>query len=245
MECPSDVPAQAVGTQQVVSPFCESGNKGTLTKATSQQDQSLEKQNLCTNPPNNTRQSWKTTAETLEGVRSSSRKMQTLSTSLQLLSNVNEEHLFIVRRIHKLGFKAGRVLKRYFSIFGTVVRVLVAHSTVRSDGDSHCYARRRPSSLGFIQMSSTTAVDKILQMGPELEIGGSVIRIQKFHRQHADEAAAEEQATTGKTCFDDESLWVRQTTVGSDPSLRSLSTASLSEVSDDDGDDEESCDLHN
>ena len=80
------------------------------------------------------------------------RQVQTLSSSLQLLSNVNPDCLFIVRRINKLGFKAARTLKKHFSTHGNVLRVLVAHSTVRQHGDPQCQARRRPSSLGFVQM---------------------------------------------------------------------------------------------
>ncbi|CAE7464458.1 mkkA [Symbiodinium sp. CCMP2592] len=40
--------------------------------------------------------------------------VQTLSTSLQLLSKEDPDKLIIVRRINKLGFKASRKLKQYF-----------------------------------------------------------------------------------------------------------------------------------
>lgn len=112
------------------------------------------------------------------------RQVQTLSTSLQLLSDEDPDCLFIVRRINKLGFKAARTLKRHFSAYGTVVRVLAAHSTVRQHGDPQCHARRRPSSLGFVQMATTEAVGKILEFGDEQEIEGAMIRVQRFKRQH-------------------------------------------------------------
>jgi|Transcript_57507 hypothetical protein len=117
--------------------------------------------------------------------RQAGRQVQTLSSSLQLLSNVNPDCLFIVRRINKLGFKAARTLKKHFSTHGNVLRVLVAHSTVRQHGDPQCQARRRPSSLGFVQMASKEAVEAVLASGMEQEVDGSNIRVQKFERQHS------------------------------------------------------------
>jgi len=176
----------------------------------------------------------------------SARQVQTLSTSLQLLSNENPDCLFIVRRINKLGFKAGRTLKRHFSSFGAVVRVLVAHSTVRQHGDPQCHARCRPSSLGFVQMASNIAVEKILELGQEQDIEGSMIRIQKFQRKHAEAGAVEENSP--KLLLDDDSAWLRQMTSASDTSTLTMSTTASSagspmeEIFDDDN--EESCDLH-
>jgi len=127
------------------------------------------------------------------------------------------------------------------------VRVLVAHSTVRQHGDPQCHARRRPSSLGFVQMASKIAVEKILELGQEQEIEGSMIRIQKFQRQHAEAGALEENSP--KFLLDDDSAWIRQMTSASDTSTLTMSTTASSagspmqEIFDDD-DDEESCDLH-
>eukprot|EP00445_Apocalathium_hangoei_P055961 CAMPEP_0204049922 /NCGR_PEP_ID=MMETSP0360-20130528/119324_1 /ASSEMBLY_ACC=CAM_ASM_000342 /TAXON_ID=268821 /ORGANISM="Scrippsiella Hangoei, Strain SHTV-5" /LENGTH=75 /DNA_ID=CAMNT_0050996845 /DNA_START=18 /DNA_END=242 /DNA_ORIENTATION=+ len=56
----------------------------------------------------------------------------TLSMSLQMLSNEDPACLFIVRRINKLGFKAARKIRQYFMAYGQVLKVLVAHSTVRT-----------------------------------------------------------------------------------------------------------------
>jgi len=128
------------------------------------------------------------------------RQVQTLSTSLQLLSTEDPDCLFIVRRINKLGFKAARKLKQHYSAFGAVVRVLVAHSTVRGDPRvaGPARARRRPSSLGFVQMTSPEAVAKVLEQGAEQEVDGSFIRVQRFERQHSEEAMAEEEASDEK-----------------------------------------------
>lgn len=111
--------------------------------------------------------------------------LQTLSTSLQLLADEDPNNLLIVRRINKLGFKASGKLKHYFQKFGTVIKVLVAHSTCRQTGEVPCQARRRPSSLGFIHMASAAAVREVLALGEEQEVDGAFIRVQKFERQHA------------------------------------------------------------
>jgi hypothetical protein len=100
--------------------------------------------------------------------------------------------LFIVRRINKLGFKAVRTLKRHFSAHGQVAKVLLAHSTVRQHGDPSCHARRRPSSLGFVQMANAEAVSKVLAFGAEQEVDGVMIRVQSFERQRISECEKED-----------------------------------------------------
>lgn len=129
------------------------------------------------------------------------RQVQTLSTSLQMLSREDADVLLIVRRINKLGFKAGRRLKQHFSQYGTVIRVLVAHSTCRPS-DSGSQARKRPSSLGFIHMSKPQDVAQILSLGPEHEVEGVSIRVQRFERQHG-QAVLEEAAAAAAACEED------------------------------------------
>merc|ERR1711972_883527 len=121
---------------------------------------------------------------------------QTLSSSLRLLANEDPSCLFIVRRINKLGFKASRLLRQHFSVHGHVVRVLVAHSTVRQQDEQNTSqaVRRRPSSLGFVQMQSAEAVRKVLAGGLEQEIKGSMIRVQKFEHKAAAPSSEEDSA---------------------------------------------------
>jgi len=110
------------------------------------------------------------------------RQTHTLSASLQILASVDPACLLIVRRINKLGFKAPRKLKQHFSTYGAVVRVLVAHSTVKQQGDPASRTRRRPSSLGFVHMALPSAIAEILKRGENQDIAGSVIRVQGFER---------------------------------------------------------------
>jgi len=175
--------------------------------------------------------------------RGSGRQAQTLSTSLQLLVNEDPDCLFIVRRINKLGFKACRKLKQHFSSYGTVVRVLVAHSTVRQHGDPQCNTRRRPSSLGFVQMAATEAVKAILAKGSEQEVDGSVIRVQRFERQPnghdeeeediEDEVGTEAQAlNNGRDGLTKDSDWNRQHSAYSSVSTRTAASTAVSLESD-------------
>jgi len=116
----------------------------------------------------------------------------TLSSSLQLLSAEDPDTLLIVRRIGKLGFKASRILKEHFTAQGAaVVRVLVATSTVR-EGDGkqgRIVMRRRPGSLGFVQMHSALGVQCVLAHGEEQYVEGASILVQKFERQSAHNGA--------------------------------------------------------
>lgn len=116
----------------------------------------------------------------------------TLSMSLQLLSKEEPDTLFIVRRINKLGFKAARKLKVHFSAYGQVLRVLVAHSTVKLGDPQQFQWRRRPSSLGFIHMAMTESVRQVLALGSEHEVDGCMIRVQRFERQKGAMGCGEE-----------------------------------------------------
>mmetsp|Transcript_74675 Transcript_74675/g.211245 ORF Transcript_74675/g.211245 Transcript_74675/m.211245 type:complete len:361 (+) Transcript_74675:92-1174(+) len=132
----------------------------------------------------------------MEPSRALARPPKTLSSSLQLLAEEDPAVLFIVRRIHKLGFKAARKLREYFAHFGVVVRVLVAHSTARGDArgaEGLARTRRRPSSLGFVQMGAAEAVLRILAVGAEQEVEGFSIRVQRFERQQGVDAIAQEE----------------------------------------------------
>jgi len=140
--------------------------------------------------------------------RPAAKGAQTLSSSLQVLSNEDPDCLFIVRRINKLGFKASRILKQSFSAYGQVVRVLVAHSTVRQQDERSLQAvRRRPSSLGFVQMASAEAARQVLAQGCEQEVNGSLILVQKFEhkvvdaeKEKDDDECNDEVVTPGSGC---------------------------------------------
>lgn len=150
------------------------------------------------------------------------RQVQTLSTSLQMLSKEDPNTLLIVRRINKLGFKGAKKLKTHFSQYGQVNKVLVAHSTCRQNDDAPCQARRRPSSLGFVHMASAESVQKVLALGAEQLVEGAMIRVQKFERQHGEAAIAEDEDEEDGHDKD----WLRQPTGNSNTSTNSGSVGS-------------------
>merc|ERR1719331_3508810 len=115
------------------------------------------------------------------------RAPQTLSTSLRILEAEDPDSLLIVRRISKLGFKATQLLKKHFSAYGSVVKVLLAHSTARQYCDQQFQVKRRPSNLGFIQMGTAEATHKILAEGLSQEICGVSVIVQRFERHDEDE----------------------------------------------------------
>jgi hypothetical protein len=166
-----------------------------------------------------------------ESTDSRKSKGQTLATSLQALSQENPQCIFIVRRINKLGFKAPRKLKSCFSAFGPVVRVLVAHSTVRQSYQPKAQSRRRPSSLGFVQMRTAAAVQAILAMGDEQMVDGVSIAVQQFSRMAHEELVAEEEGIPEDDCEDSEVCYQESPMHGYQESPQGLSPLSFEQGS--------------
>lgn len=121
------------------------------------------------------------------------RPPQTLSASLRSLEVEDPECILIVRRISKLGFKATQSLKKHFSAYGPVVKVLLAHSTARQYCDQQFHVKRRPSNLGFIQMGTAEAAKLVLSQGASHEVEGIAINVQRFERHDDNGELANEQ----------------------------------------------------
>jgi hypothetical protein len=106
----------------------------------------------------------------------------TMKAQLQAIRNENLSSVFIARHINKLGFSSADVLRSYFSRFGPVRDVLVAHSRVkdfRQTGNS----RVRPAGLGFVIMESPADSAKIMKDGPDYLIYGVTVKVQEFRIQ--------------------------------------------------------------
>mmetsp|Transcript_11115 Transcript_11115/g.39311 ORF Transcript_11115/g.39311 Transcript_11115/m.39311 type:complete len:382 (-) Transcript_11115:256-1401(-) len=124
----------------------------------------------------------------------------TLSAIMMALASVDEECVFVVRKINKLGFKAPKLLRKHFSTYGTVVHIYVSESVVRwkgrpPHGDE---IHRRPCSFGFVQMHAAAPVRRLLVQGPQQVIKGVTVAVEKFERrcirgQQVGEWQAEEQ----------------------------------------------------
>jgi len=113
---------------------------------------------------------------------------ETLRLHLRSLIHVDPDRVLIVRKINRLGFSSQTILFQYFSWYGVVERVLVAHSRVKSNsaadkGASPVSSRLRPSGLGFLVMSRAEDAQTILAHGSEQQVNGIMVRIQQFKRQ--------------------------------------------------------------
>mmetsp|Transcript_18332 Transcript_18332/g.33224 ORF Transcript_18332/g.33224 Transcript_18332/m.33224 type:complete len:674 (+) Transcript_18332:102-2123(+) len=113
-------------------------------------------------------------------------KKQTLGMHLTELQGEDPRHVFIARRISRMGFRSQEVLAKHYSQFGKVSRVLVAHSKVKAFQKASSQPRIRPGSLGFVVMGSIESVQKIFAIGKEQTVAGCHIRVEPF--QHTSKA---------------------------------------------------------
>lgn len=138
-------------------------------------------------------------AQALQGAPPPEQTGETLRMHLRSLLHVESSRVLIVRKINRLGFGSPAILKEHFSWYGNVEQVLVAHSRVKSGGgQAGVVSRLRPSGLGFVVMSQTVDAEAILAQGPEHQVCGTFIRVQKFERRMAmedgEDAEEEKQA---------------------------------------------------
>jgi len=92
------------------------------------------------------------------------------------LKNEDQDCVFIVRKIHRLGGPARTLLTKHFSQYGEVAHVFVSDSKVKAQGTKPM----RAGNLGFIVMKSADAVSRILANGGDQTIGRCQFRVQKF-----------------------------------------------------------------
>jgi len=119
------------------------------------------------NTASSTRSTPKEHAESSDGGRD-----MTLQAIMQNLQEVDAAQVVIVRKIKHLGFNSAKALRRHYSTFGKVERVLVSYSHVQS--------RVRPASLGFIVMGDKETADKVLAAGSEQVVGTVPITVGPF-----------------------------------------------------------------
>mmetsp|Transcript_21148 Transcript_21148/g.58638 ORF Transcript_21148/g.58638 Transcript_21148/m.58638 type:complete len:569 (-) Transcript_21148:271-1977(-) len=131
---------------------------------------------------------------------------ETLRMHLRSLIKIDSGRILIVRKINRLGFSSPELLEKHYTWYGTVERVLVAHSRVKSSSvavqaGSNLTSRLRPSGLGFVVMSKPEEAEAILAEGPEQIVCGAVIRVQQFERRmtEMEEANGDEETTGGDT----------------------------------------------
>lgn len=119
-----------------------------------------------------------------------------LRVNLEDLNNIDPDRIVLTRKINRLGFESAQALTAYFSQYGEVDRVLVAHCHSKSRTLHY-----RPSGLGFVVMCKAEDAQAALVGGPEVQIlptGGDVpvaINIQSFKRMETEEQDDKEVVT--------------------------------------------------
>jgi hypothetical protein len=121
---------------------------------------------------------------------------QTLRSNLEYLRSKDASCVFVARKINKLGFKSRSHLHNYFSSYGKVVRVLVAHSKMKPEDDR--YSKTRPGNFGLVVMASPAEVQRILAQGQAHLIEGFEILVHRFeHAQMENECQDDEGRSVG------------------------------------------------
>ena len=102
---------------------------------------------------------------------------------LSILDEHDENLVITVRKIHRLGFKSARALRKHFQQFGNVEKVLLLPSRPKSSDPD---LKPRPASMGFIVMSSVEAANSALSSKDTHLIQGWPVFVQKFVRRETD-----------------------------------------------------------
>jgi len=124
------------------------------------------------------------------GVDRSSRRTSTplhMASHLERLDLQDPRKVITVKKIHKLGFQAGEILREYFEQSGPVEEVLL--SNVPADCEMptrRSGARVRPSGLGWILMRNPEDAIRALGLGDEQDIKGAAVRVQAFRKKCRD-----------------------------------------------------------
>lgn len=111
---------------------------------------------------------------------------ESLRDHLRELADIDTKRVLMVRKINKLGLESSLFLKEYFSQFGSVEKVMVAHTRVRAKGLEK--ARIRPAPLGFVVLSNTEEANAALAQGAEHSVKGVDIGVFSFESHPADES---------------------------------------------------------
>eukprot|EP00746_Dinoflagellata_sp_MGD_P042803 gnl/MRDRNA2_/MRDRNA2_203777_c0_seq1.p1 gnl/MRDRNA2_/MRDRNA2_203777_c0~~gnl/MRDRNA2_/MRDRNA2_203777_c0_seq1.p1 ORF type:complete len:340 (+),score=73.62 gnl/MRDRNA2_/MRDRNA2_203777_c0_seq1:255-1274(+) len=107
---------------------------------------------------------------------------ETLRMHLQSLQDEDPKNVLILRKINKLGFESPDLLETYFSEFGDVKRVLVAHSRVKPS-NRRSRSRVRPAGLGFVVMASRADIDAVLCLGEQHVVADVPIQVQSYEQR--------------------------------------------------------------
>jgi len=110
---------------------------------------------------------------------------ESLQTFLSELALIDDSRVVSVRKINALGFGSAPMLQDYFSKFGTVDRVMVAPTVIKSK-ETFGKSRTRPAGLGFVVMQTSEEVEAILKHGETHSLAGVDIKVCPFKSHSID-----------------------------------------------------------
>jgi len=113
-----------------------------------------------------------------------------IGTHLRELDKLEPQHIVIVRKLSRLGFDSGQILKEHYERYGPVLKVLLSnHHSKDGCGPS---TRLRPSGIGFVVFENSSDAELVLAEGEAQIICGVEISVRKFERRRSDSTAVEE-----------------------------------------------------
>jgi len=115
-----------------------------------------------------------------------------LRQDLELLRQRQPECVIIVRKIKKLGFESPQLLDQYFSQYGEVKELLVAHSHVKPTA-KRPNGRVRPAALGFVVMATEEGAQNAFKTGTQQWLNGVNIELAPFESFDSHYADAEDE----------------------------------------------------
>jgi hypothetical protein len=113
-------------------------------------------------------------------------KESTRST-FQILASIDQNRIFMVRKICKLGFDSPQILKAYFAKFGSVEHVFATPKRFVDPAGAEGAPCVRPASVGFIVMEKAEDVVNIFKQGLEHTLSpGSEISLTAYEHHDPD-----------------------------------------------------------
>ncbi|CAK0881505.1 unnamed protein product [Prorocentrum cordatum] len=98
----------------------------------------------------------------------------------KVLMHEASDCIMVVQQINRLGRHSREVLRRHFSLYGEVSRVLIQQTMVKPSRNSSGQQRPRPGGLGLVVMRERDSLERILEAGQCHTVDGQVILVERL-----------------------------------------------------------------
>jgi hypothetical protein len=121
---------------------------------------------------------------------------------LRIASHLNElekedpNKILILRRINRLGFKSGEILKEHYERYGEVRKVLLSNAHTRND-DTPYQVRLRPSGIGYVLFERAEDAERALLEGEKQVVAGVEIFARAFQGKQPSEDGKDAEGNDG------------------------------------------------